>query len=129
MAAKVTMSSVAVYGLASGLVNTSQEIGAALGLAILSAIATARIGHLSATRHPVNEALTLGFRAAFLGAAGFVALAAVAAATIGTGRHRRQGSRPPTARPGLQSEQQLQCAAGVAARLANTSSVISRPGL
>jgi hypothetical protein len=79
-----------VYGLASGLVNTSQQIGGALGLAILSTIATTRINHLSATHHRTNRALTLGFHAAFLTAAGFVALATMAAATIGTRRNRKR---------------------------------------
>jgi EmrB/QacA subfamily drug resistance transporter len=76
------------YGLASGLVNTSQQIGGALGLAILSTIATSRINHLLATHHSMNEALTLGFHVAFYAAAGFVGLAVIAAATIGTSRSR-----------------------------------------
>jgi EmrB/QacA subfamily drug resistance transporter len=74
------------YGLASGLVNTSQQIGGALGLAVLSSIATTRTDHLAATGHPLNQALTLGFHTAFLGAAGFVLLAIIATATIGTRR-------------------------------------------
>ncbi len=71
------------YGLASGLVNTSQQIGGAFGLAVLTTIATSRTNNLSATHHPINQGLTLGFHYGFLGAAGFVALAAIAAATIG----------------------------------------------
>lgn len=74
------------YGLASGLVNTSQQIGGALGLAVLSSIATTRTDHLAATGHPINQALTLGFHTAFLGAAGFVLVAIIATATIGTRR-------------------------------------------
>ena len=74
------------YGLASGLVNTTQQIGGALGLAVLSSIATTRTDHLAATGHPLNQALTLGFHTAFLGAAGFVLLAIIATATIGTRR-------------------------------------------
>jgi MFS family permease len=53
-------------GLASGLINTSQQIGGALGLAVLSSIAT------SYTVDVTNlQDLTEGFRAAFLGGAGF----------------------------------------------------------
>jgi EmrB/QacA subfamily drug resistance transporter len=53
-------------GLASGLINTSQQIGGALGLAVLSSVAT------SYTVDVANlQDLTEGFRAAFLGGAGF----------------------------------------------------------
>src|SRR5262249_4686862 len=72
------------YGLASGLVNTSQQIGGALGLAVLTTIATERTNHLSATHHPIGQALTLGFHLGFLGAGGFVVLAIIATASIGS---------------------------------------------
>jgi EmrB/QacA subfamily drug resistance transporter len=54
-------------GLASGLFNTSQQIGGALGLAILSTIAASK------THGGGNEALVSGFHWAFGGAALFVA--------------------------------------------------------
>jgi predicted MFS family arabinose efflux permease len=66
-------------GLASGLINTSQQIGGALGLAVLSTIATTRTNDLMATGHStLPNALTEGFQSAFLGGAviallGFVA--------------------------------------------------------
>ena len=81
------------YGLASGLVNTSQQVGGALGLAVLATIATSRTSHLIATQHPINQALTLGFHSAFLGAAGFVGLGIIAAATIGI-RHSKRSQLP-----------------------------------
>ncbi len=62
-------------GLASGLINTSQQIGGALGLAVLSTIATSRIHHVMAGGG-VNpqHALTAGFQSAFLGGAVIAAL-------------------------------------------------------
>jgi EmrB/QacA subfamily drug resistance transporter len=66
-------------GLASGLINTSQQIGGALGLAVLSTIATTRTHHAlahSATNMP--HALTDGFQSAFLGGAIIAALGLVA---------------------------------------------------
>ena len=85
------------YGLASGLVNTSQQIGGALGLAVLSSIATTRTDDLAATGHPINQALTLGFHTAFLGAAGFVLVAIIATASIGAGRVNREKATPARA--------------------------------
>jgi EmrB/QacA subfamily drug resistance transporter len=87
------------YGLASGLVNASQQIGGALGLGVLATIATTRSNHLIASHHPVGQALTLGFHVAFLGAAGFVGLGIIAAAAIGTVRVRRSGLAHPAQQP------------------------------
>ena len=68
-------------GLASGIVNTSYQVGSALGLAAMTALATAP------GRRPARQrrALTDGYSAAFLGAAGIaVAGAALAAALLRT---------------------------------------------
>lgn len=65
-------------GLASGLVNTSRQVGGGLGIAILITVATARASHLIGGGQAVPQALTEGFRLAYFIAAALVALAAAA---------------------------------------------------
>jgi EmrB/QacA subfamily drug resistance transporter len=69
-------------GLASGLINTSQQIGGALGIAALSTIATSRTEDSAATGVALPVALIDGFSSAFLAGAIFAALGLVAALTL-----------------------------------------------
>ena len=66
-------------GLAAALLNTSQQLGAALGLAIFTAIATSRTNDLVASGTAGPEALTSGIQRALL----LCSVAIVAAAVIG----------------------------------------------
>jgi hypothetical protein len=64
-------------GLAAALLNASQQVGGALGLAIFSAIATSRTTALLATHTPIDEALTSGFHRALLASSIFLVAAAL----------------------------------------------------
>jgi len=77
-------------GLASGLINTSQQVGGALGLAILATIANSRtLDLLHAGGVDRAVALTKGFDRAFLVGAGFaIAGAILAAVTISSADSR-----------------------------------------
>ena len=69
-------------GLASGLINTSQQIGGALGIAALSTIATTRTADKIAAGAAQPSALVDGFQTAFLVGAGIAAAGIIAAATL-----------------------------------------------
>lgn len=69
-------------GVASGLVNTTQQMGGALGLAVLATMATSHTNGLLAEGTPVVAAMTSGYRVAFGIAAALVAVAAVLAVTV-----------------------------------------------
>jgi EmrB/QacA subfamily drug resistance transporter len=79
-------------GLASGLINTAQQIGGALGLAILSTFATSRTSEVLSAAHGASaalpHALTSGFSRAFTIGAGFAVLGVVIAVGFVGGRER-----------------------------------------
>lgn len=76
-------------GLASGLFNTTQQIGMALGVAVLSTLAAARTDSLLSTGLDRAAALTSGYHLAFGIGAGLMLTALVVAATLlRTGRRR-----------------------------------------
>ncbi|MBA3510183.1 MAG: MFS transporter [Thermoleophilaceae bacterium] len=87
-------------GLASGIVNTSYQVGSALGLALMAALATSQ----GADRLGNVQALTDGYSAAFLGAAGIALVGALVAAAL------LRVPRPPAAEQ-EEAEEQVAVAA------------------
>jgi EmrB/QacA subfamily drug resistance transporter len=75
-------------GLASGLLNTTQQVGGSLGLAILSSIATSRTTSALQTGSALPAALTHGFKGAFIVAAGLCAMGAAFTIVLLPGRQR-----------------------------------------
>lgn len=97
-------------GLVSGVFNTAQQIGGALGLAVLAALATARTDHRLAAGRSQPAALTSGYHLAFVVAACLLGAATVVAAVMlrtpsgGDRNHDRnplgRGPAHAAARPG-----------------------------
>ena len=86
-------------GLASGLVNTSVQVGGAIGLAILATFATERTNALLADGEAAAEALNAGYHLAYLIGAGLV-VAAIAIA-VGLLREEAPAAAPePVPEPG-----------------------------
>lgn len=86
-------------GLASGLFNTTQQIGMALGVAVLSTLAASRTESLLASGSGQAEALTGGYRLAFAVGTGLLVAALAVAFTVlrrtrRPGRPHRAGHTP-----------------------------------
>jgi EmrB/QacA subfamily drug resistance transporter len=77
-------------GLAAALLNSSQQLGGALGLAIFSAIATSRINDLVASHAALPDALTSGYQRALLASSIFM----LAAAIVGLRATNTRGDQP-----------------------------------
>ncbi|MGW5310433.1 MFS transporter [Nocardia thailandica] len=81
-------------GLASGLFNTTQQVGMALGVAALSTLAATRTGDLLGAGVSRAEAVTSGYRLAFGVAAGLL-VAALTVAVVVLGGRGTETSEPP----------------------------------
>jgi len=89
-------------GIASGVVNVSTQISAAVGLAVLGTIASSRTNALGADGESAIQALSGGYQLAFIVAAGCVAAALVAAIAW---------MRAPVAEPEVETEHEFELAA------------------
>jgi predicted MFS family arabinose efflux permease len=77
-------------GLASGLLNTTQQVGGSLGLAILSTISTTRVTNALHAGAPLPVALTHGFKGGFVVGGVLCSIALVLALALLPGRPRER---------------------------------------
>ena len=85
-------------GLASGLLNTTTQVGAALGLAVLATLSTTRTGQLLTQGQGTLAALSGGFHLAWAVGAGLVLVTIVLAATLLKSESAAQAGSPAEAR-------------------------------
>jgi EmrB/QacA subfamily drug resistance transporter len=69
-------------GLASGIVNVSQQVAGALGLALLATVATSHSASLSRAGHPLNASLVGGYHLAYEVGAGALVVALLLVVTV-----------------------------------------------
>jgi hypothetical protein len=84
-------------GLAGGLINMTQQVGGAVGLAVITAVATS---HIHAGVHS-PAAIDDGFRAALVLAAAIAGAAVVITAVVLPGRSRRVAGGAPIPAPAI----------------------------
>jgi EmrB/QacA subfamily drug resistance transporter len=82
-------------GLASGLVNTTLQVGGALGLAVLATTASTETGHLREAGQGAVAALNGGFHLAYVIGAALVAVAIVIATVVLRSEREPRGERQP----------------------------------
>ncbi|MFD3460783.1 DHA2 family efflux MFS transporter permease subunit [Nocardia fluminea] len=88
-------------GLASGLFNTTQQVGMAIGVAVLSTLAAARTGTELVAGASDAAALTSGYRLAFTVAAGLLVAALIISLTVLRTRHTSEDTTMALAVPAL----------------------------
>jgi EmrB/QacA subfamily drug resistance transporter len=84
-------------GLASGLLNTAQQVGGSLGVAIITAAATAVTNHDLAAGEPQPVALTHGFQRGFFVGAVFAAVGAIVTVLVIRPARAPEAEREPAA--------------------------------
>jgi MFS family permease len=92
-------------GLASGLVNTTVQVGGALGLAVLATLAATETAARRAAGEPVAQALNGGYHLAYVIGAGLVAVAIVIALVVlePQPRPKREHARMRAAEPACEA--------------------------
>jgi sugar phosphate permease len=86
-------------GLASGVVNTSAQVGGAIGLAVLATVSASHTAHLAADGQSTADALVGGYHLAFFIAAGLVAAAIAVALLVLEPEQHGAGQHAPSGEP------------------------------